>query len=51
MTVTLIEIVAALLLIVTSGVILAAVWLEDHPEAPVRAARAEDKEPEYPRAA
>jgi len=51
MTVSLIEIVAAVMLIVTSGVILAAVWQADRPGATVPAARTKDKEPEYPRAA
>ena len=50
MTVTLIETVAAVMLIVTSAVILAAVWHEDRPEATVTA-RARDEEPDYPRAA
>ena len=51
MTVSLIEIVAALMLIVTSGVILAAVWQADRPQATAPGARAKDREPEYRRAA
>ena len=47
---SLIEVVAALMLIVGSGVILAAVWQGDRPEKGGTAARAEDK-PDYPRAA
>jgi hypothetical protein len=50
--VSLIEVVAAVLLVGTSGLILAMVWLADRqtPPAPLETAQAE-QEPEYRRAA